>query len=87
MSRSKWKGPFIEKSFFKEGLKLKENQNYKLKTWSRKSTILPFLVGTQLNVYNGKHFVNIKIVKEMLKHKLGEFVPTRAKFSFKKKKK
>lgn len=87
MSRSNWKGPFINKSFFKKSLKLKGNIKSKIKTWSRQSTILPFLIGTQISVHTGKQFIKVKIVEEMLGHKLGEFVPTRTKFSFKKTKK
>lgn len=87
MSRSNWKGPFIDKSFLEKGLKLKKNKKLKIKTWSRQSTILPFLIGTQISVHTGKQFIKVKIVEEMLGHKLGEFVPTRTKFSFKKAKK
>lgn len=85
MSRSNWKGPFIEKSLFQKDLKT--NKNLKINTLSRKSTVLPFLIGAQINIHNGKSFINLKITEEMLGHKLGEFIPTRAKFFFKKKKK
>jgi len=73
MSRSKWKGPFIEKSILKK----------KLKSWSRKSTVLPFLLGDSLAVYNGYKFVKIKITEDMLGHKLGEFSLTRTEFFYK----
>jgi ribosomal protein S19 len=76
MGRAKWKGPFIEKSLF--------TKNSQLNTESRKSTILPFLVGKQLNVHNGKRFINLKVTEGMLGHKLGEFISTRVKFFFKK---
>ena len=85
MSRSNWKGPFIEKSLLKKDLKT--NTSFKINTLSRKSTVLPFLIGAQINIHNGKSFVNLKISEEMLGHKLGEFIPTRSKFFFKKKKK
>jgi small subunit ribosomal protein S19 len=85
MSRSSWKGPFIEKSFFK--LRLKKQNKTELKIWSRKSTILPYLVGQTINIHNGKKFLKLKITKQMLGHKLGEFVPTRARFFYKKTKK
>jgi len=73
MGRSKWKGPFIEKAILKK----------KLITWSRKSTILPFLLGHSITVYNGRKFIKIKITEDMIGHKLGEFVPTRVKFFYK----
>jgi len=82
MSRSIWKGPFIEKSILTEVLKSKNT--LKIKTWSRKSTILPCFIGNQFNIHAGKQFVSLKITEEMLGHKLGEFVPTRVKFLFKK---
>ena len=85
MSRSTWKEVFIQKSFFKNIKKL--NNNNKFKTWSRHSTIIPLLIGTQLEIYNGQKFVGLKITEEMVGHKLGEFVPTRVKFSYKKKNK
>jgi small subunit ribosomal protein S19 len=87
MSRSNWKGPFINKSFLQKGLRSKGNVKSKIKTWSRQSTILPFLIGAQISVHTGKSFIKVKILEEMLGHKLGEFVPTRTKFSFKKTKK
>jgi len=87
MSRSSWKGAFIEKSFFKQSLKKERNTKLELKTWSRKSTILPYLVGRIVNIYNGKKFLKLKITEGMLGHKLGEFVPTRARFFYKKAKK
>jgi small subunit ribosomal protein S19 len=87
MSRSNWKGPFIDKSFLRKSLKVKGNIKSKVKTWSRQSTILPFLIGTHIWVHTGKQFIQIKIVEEMLGYKLGEFVPTRTKFFFKKTKK
>jgi len=86
MSRSNWKGPFIQKSLLEKTLILKNNKKIKLKTWSRQSSILPLLIGHQIDVYNGKQFIKLKIVEEMLRHKLGEFVPTRSKFFYKKKK-
>ena len=87
MSRSKWKVPFIHKSLLEKSLKLKTNKKIKLKTWSRQSSIVQSLIGTQIDVYNGQHFIKLKIVESMLDHKLGEFVPTRSKFFYKKKKK
>ena len=87
MSRSLWKGPYVEKSFLKKEFKqTKENQKI-IKTWSRTTTILPYLLGKEIQVYNGKRFLSIHITEQMIGHKLGEFVPTRARFSYKKKKK
>lgn len=87
MSRSKWKIPFIQESLLEKSLKLKNNKKIKLKTWSRNSSILNSLIGTQVEVYNGKNFIKLKILDEMLGHKLGEFIPTRSKFFYKKTKK
>jgi small subunit ribosomal protein S19 len=87
MSRSNWKGPFIDKSLLIKSLKFKRNTKVKIKTWSRRSTILPFLLGHQIWVHTGRQFIKVKIMEEMLGHKLGEFVPTRTKFFFKKTKK
>jgi small subunit ribosomal protein S19 len=87
MSRSNWKGPFIDKIFLRKSLKLKVNIKSKIKTCARQSTVLPFLIGSHIWVHTGKQFIKIKIVEEMLGHKLGEFVPTRTKFFFKKTKK
>ena len=58
-----------------------------LKVWSRSLKIVEKLVGSRLRVYNGKEFMPLIIVPEMLGHKLGEFIPTRARYEFKKKKK
>lgn len=87
MSRANWKVPFIQKSLLEKSLKLKNNKKLKLKTWSRNSSIVNSLIGTQLEVHNGKNFIKLKILEGMLGHKLGEFVPTRSKFFYKKTKK
>jgi len=78
MSRSVWKGPFVEPSLLEKVEKMK-NQSIKqpIKTWSRKSTIIPDFVGLSFLIYNGKKFIPIKISEEMVGHKLGEFSPTR----------
>ena len=78
MSRSVWKGPFVDPSLIKKVDKLK-GQVYKppIKTWSRKSTIIPEFVGFSFLIHNGKKFIPIKISEEMVGHKLGEFSPTR----------
>ena len=78
MARSVWKGPFVDESLIKKIEKIK-NQPVKkpIKTWSRKSTIIPDFVGFSFLIYNGKKFIPIKISEEMVGHKLGEFSPTR----------
>merc|ERR1712238_357125 len=58
-----------------------------VKTISKNSTLLPKFFGFTLRVYNGKTFITVKIINEMIGHKLGEFVSTRKQFSYKKKKK
>ncbi len=78
MSRSIWKGPFVDPSLIKKVEKLKNQTNkMPIKTWSRKSTIIPEFVGISFLIYNGKKFIPIKISEEMVGHKLGEFSPTR----------
>ena len=78
MSRSVWKGPFVDPSLLKKVEKLKSQTNpVPIKTWSRKSTIIPEFIGISFLIYNGKKFIPIKISEEMVGHKLGEFSPTR----------
>ena len=78
MSRSVWKGPFVDPSLLKKVDQLKDKPNKTpIKTWSRKSTIIPEFVGHSFLIYNGKKFIPIKISEEMVGHKLGEFSPTR----------
>ena len=78
MSRSVWKGPFVDPSLLKKVEKLKGQSNTTpIKTWSRKSTIIPDFVGYSFLIYNGKKFIPIKVSEEMVGHKLGEFSPTR----------
>ena len=78
MSRSVWKGPFVEQSLIKKVDKQKDNPNKKpIKTWSRNSTIIPDFVGHSFMIHNGKSFIPITISEEMVGHKLGEFAPTR----------
>ena len=78
MARSVWKGPFVEESLIKKVEKQKNEVNRKpIKTWSRKSTIIPEFVGFSFLIHNGKKFIPIKISEEMVGHKLGEFSPTR----------
>ena len=78
MARSVWKGPFVDESLIKKVDKIKNATNKKpIKTWSRKSTIIPEFIGHSFLIHNGKKFIPIKISEEMVGHKLGEFSPTR----------
>ena len=78
MSRAVWKGPFVEESLMKKVEKVKNDPNKKpIKTWSRKSTIIPDFVGISFLIYNGKKFIPITISEDMVGHKLGEFAATR----------
>ena len=78
MTRSIWKGPFVDPSLLKKIDKLKgQTAKNPIKTWSRKSTIIPEFVGHSFLIHNGKKFIPIKISEEMVGHKLGEFSPTR----------
>jgi len=75
MARSLKKGPFVEERLLK---KLKNADKTKqIKTWSRPSTIIPEMVGFTFAVHNGKEHIVVKVVEEMVGHKLGEFSPTR----------
>ena len=78
MSRSVWKGPFVDPSLIKKVEKQKTSGiSTPIKTWSRKSTIIPEFIGISFLIHNGKKFIPIKISDEMVGHKLGEFSPTR----------
>ncbi len=78
MSRSFKKGPFIDFHLLKKIEKsIKENNKNIIKTWSRRSTILPNMVGLTIGVHNGRHHIPVYITESMIGHKLGEFSPTR----------
>ena len=78
MARAVWKGPFVEESLIKKVEKLKNETNKKpIKTWSRKSTIIPDFVGFSFLIHNGRKFIPLTISEDMVGHKLGEFAPTR----------
>jgi len=85
MSRAKWKGPFISNQLLLDCKKAKSLKKNEIYTKSRNSTIVPFLINLTIHIYNGKTFSKVKITEHMIGHKLGEFSPTRKKFSFKKK--
>ncbi|PJB68992.1 MAG: 30S ribosomal protein S19 [Alphaproteobacteria bacterium CG_4_9_14_3_um_filter_47_13] len=78
MTRSVWKGPFVERSLLQKVEKVRAGgRNEVIKTWSRRSTILPQFVGLTFGVYNGKKFIPVLVTDQMIGHKLGEFSPTR----------
>ena len=81
MARAVWKGPFVEESLIKKVERTKNDQIKKpIKTWSRKSTIIPDFVGVSFLIHNGKKFIPITISEDMVGHKFGEFAPTRQFF-------
>ena len=79
MARSVWKGPFVDLHLLKKAETAQESSGRggPIKTWSRRSTILPQFVGLTFNVYNGRKFVPVSVNEDMLGMKLGEFPPTR----------
>jgi len=81
MARSVWKGPFVEESLIKKVEKQKlDPKKMPIKTWSRKSTIIPEFIGVSFLIYNGKKFIPVTISEDMVGHKLGEFSQTRTFF-------
>jgi small subunit ribosomal protein S19 len=78
MPRSLKKGPFIEPKLLKKVIESQETRSSRvIKTWSRRSTIVPEMVGITLAVHNGRKFAPVFITEDMVGHKLGEFSPTR----------
>jgi small subunit ribosomal protein S19 len=78
MPRSLKKGPFIDPKLFKKVTAAQNTRsNQVIKTWSRRSTILPEMVGITLAVHNGRKFIPVFVTENMVGHKLGEFSPTR----------
>ena len=78
MSRSVWKGPFVDGYLLKKAEKVRGGgRNEIIRTWSRRSTILPQFVGLTFGVYNGLKFVPVSVTEDMIGHKFGEFSPTR----------
>ncbi len=79
MGRSLKKGPFIEDKLLKRvnDLSSQRGKRQVIKTWSRRSTVIPEMVGLTIAVYNGKRFIPVFITENMVGHKLGEFSPTR----------
>ncbi len=78
MARSIKKGPYIDIKLFKKVEEMNSTNTKKaLKTWSRRSTIFPEMIGHTLMVHNGKNFIPVYVTEQMVGHKLGEFAPTR----------
>ena len=78
MARSVWKGPFVDGHLLKKAeTALSSGRKEVIKTWSRRSTIMPQFVGLTFQVHNGKQFTPVLVSEDMVGHKLGEFAPTR----------
>lgn len=78
MPRSVWKGPFVDGYLLKKAEDARSSEKRAvIKTWSRRSTILPQFVGLNFQVHNGNKFIPLTVSEEMVGHKLGEFAPTR----------
>jgi len=78
VARSVWKGPFVDGYLLKKADTSRQSgRSEVIKTWSRRSTILPQFVGLTFGVYNGQKFIPVLVNEEMVGHKLGEFSPTR----------
>ena len=81
MPRSLEKGPFIDDHLLRKVEKFNAERNRQvIKTWSRRSTIIPEMVGLTFAVHNGKKFIPVFVSENMVGHKLGEFAPTRTYF-------
>jgi small subunit ribosomal protein S19 len=78
MPRSSWKIPYVEGYLLKKAKDyIKSSKKVIIKTWSRRSTILPQFIGINFAVHNGKKFVSVSVNENMVGHKFGEFAPTR----------
>ncbi|MFN3233758.1 MAG: 30S ribosomal protein S19 [Alphaproteobacteria bacterium] len=78
MPRSVWKGPFVDGYLLKKAGAVRDSgRNETIKTWSRRSTVVPQFVGLNFAVHNGQKFVPVHVSEEMVGHKLGEFAPSR----------
>lgn len=81
MPRSVWKGPFVDGYLLQKADKVRSSKrNEVIRTWSRRSTILPQFVGLTFGVYNGRKFIPVLVTENMIGHKFGEFSPTRTFF-------
>ncbi len=77
MARSIKKGPFVDYYLMEKIEKMQKGNKTPIKTWSRRSMIIPEFVGFTFNVHNGKVFVPVFVTENMVGHRLGEFAPTR----------
>lgn len=78
MSRSSWKGPYVDEKLNKKVTIMNQTgQKRPIKTWARACTITPDFVGHTFEVHNGKKFIRVYVTEQMVGHKLGEFAPTR----------
>ena len=78
MSRSVWKGPFVDGYLLEKADKVRESGRKEvIRTWSRRSTILPQFVGLTFGVHNGRKFLPVLVTEDMVGHKFGEFSGTR----------
>ncbi|MEW6542070.1 MAG: 30S ribosomal protein S19 [Nitrospirota bacterium] len=78
MPRSVSKGPFVDAHLLKKVEQMNETRDRKIiKTWSRRSTVVPDMIGHTFAVHNGKKFIPVFVTENMVGHKLGEFAPTR----------
>jgi small subunit ribosomal protein S19 len=81
VARSVWKGPFVDSYLLKKAeVARASGRNDVIKTWSRRSTILPQFVGITFGVYNGHKFIPVLVTENMVGQKFGEFSPTRTYF-------
>lgn len=77
MSRSLKKGPFVDQHLLDKIKNLQAGSKNVIKTWSRRSTVFPEMVGFRFGIHNGKEHIPVTITEDMVGHKLGEFAPTR----------
>lgn len=77
MARSLKKGPYIHPSILKHMGRVSSGSKHVIKTWARNSTVTPEMIGYAFGVHNGRNFVEVRIMEDMVGHKLGEFSPTR----------
>ncbi|MFZ5807023.1 MAG: 30S ribosomal protein S19 [Verrucomicrobiota bacterium] len=78
MGRSLKKGPFVDDHLLEKIIKMNQSNSKKpIKTWSRRSMIVPDMVGHTFLVHNGKNFISVFVTENMVGHRLGEFAPTR----------
>lgn len=77
MARSLKKGPYVHPALLKHMGRVSPNSKAVIKTWSRNSMITPEMIGYTFGVHNGKNFIEVKILEDMVGHRLGEFAPTR----------